>query len=490
MKYYTAFLEGLTSAQEQELMTLFFSKLNQYFKKQKNITIDKKNEKIWQRDKLFFYFDKKTRLLETERVNECKATLIKISIDLGLDTVCTNFFENLQFASSPEEALMLNSNGLLFSKSPRTHQNKNKKTTLLYDGVVSAEFGLAQVLDKNAGLILGHVHTDLSSYCELRELLPILQQQGLKAIYLELPYNTFSPLFNNFNKNKEQDTNQILAELKKNQLFKDNLNDEGKLIIENFRKLFIAAKKASINIYPCDVISLNFTDQTLKQVDKKHRLKVGDACMIRSIEKLQFDQKYPKFLALVGLAHAKNIAQELGVPSCFIGEKKQSQIHQEYISGIDYLCLSDNKALYPSGATPFLTFASHRFGQEEDPKIKVIIDHWNKLIQGISITFEKIPASEMKNAREVYIEYILEKLKSNKNEISTICTSSQQFITERLIKAIYPKSIELVHPKNWCSLFQCQRPYGIRLAETEADAFTVTLLNDLTIEKPAKLHSA
>ena len=127
-------------------------------------------------------------------------------------------------------------------------------------------------------------------------------------------------LIEDFNK-KKSDRRLIIRELKKgaSKLYQD------KSFLNKFGKLLIAAREQQIKLQSCDVNSLNVINQSEPILDENHRLNVGNACMIRSIEALQFQKKHPKFLLLVGLAHAPTIAHELGVPSCYIGDKKTVQ---------------------------------------------------------------------------------------------------------------------------------------------------------------------
>ena len=113
-----------------------------------------------------------------------------------------------------------------------------------------------------------------------------------------------------------------------------------------------------------------------------------------------------------------------------------------------------------------------------DPKISQIISHWDELFKKIP-RFSSIAAREIKTAKEVYIEYILEKSRGDKREISDICKTQQSLVIESLTEATYSKAVELAHPKNWYPLFYCQRPYGIRLADNENYAFTLAHLNAL-----------
>lgn len=496
MKYYAAFLEGLTPIQEEQLTCIFFNLLCTHLKenqkKSKPIHIDSTNEKIWQQEKLFFHYNKSTRLFETECVKQCQTALIKISKVIRLDEVGIDFFKNLKFAPSEEEALMLSDNGLLFSQSARSHKNKNSKQTILYDGLVSSEFALSEILKCNSGLILGHVHTDFSSYSEMISLLPVCKQHGVKVLYLELAYSIFSPLFEKFNNDKNSDINPILTELKKgtHKLYQEKAQE--KALLTNLKKLLIAARKQQLKLQACDVNSLNFINQSGRILDAKHRLQIGNACMLRSIETLQFMQKNPKFLLLVGLAHAQNIAQALDVPSSFIGDKKEFQECKEYAI-VDYAFFKGSSSALHALESNFFIKSDLRLDQTMDPKINEIISHWDALIKKIP-RFSSIPAREIKAAREVYIEYILQKTQSDKREISDICKTQQSLVIESLTQATYSKGVELAHPKNWYPLFYCQRPSGIRLAENEKYAFTLTCLNDReTIQgeiQLTKLHYA
>ncbi len=88
----------------------------------------------------------------------------------------------------------------------------------------------------------------------------------------------------------------------------------------------------------------------------------------------------------------------------------------------------------------------------------------------------------------------MEQLYASKRAIFDTCKALESLVVASLTLAIYSKSIHLVHPKNWYPLFYCQRPYGIRLAENENDAFTLARLNDLETTEGetyiAKPHSA
>lgn len=481
--HYAAFLEGLSINQQHELTTILFDKLYLLLnvdQKSEYTCPKQKNFKILKQGKTYFYYNSTSQLLESAYPEHCKKTLITAAKQLGFPEECVSFFQKLQFGSSEADALMLSANGLLFSKTPRIHKMNNQKVDLFYEGVVSAEFGINQLLVKNAGLVLGHLHLDFSSYVELCDLLPKIQT-NFKNIYFELPYSHFFPLFDSFNRNKKPNVEQILIKLSENKLYN---NDEKKELNDNFRKLFLAAKYSNITIYPCDVGSPNFFNLKERKVNKDLRLKVGNACMIRSIEKFQFNQKHPKkFMLLVGLAHAQTIAHELGVPCCFIGDRQQLANYQHFTQHFDYFCFSNSKTFYSFDSSYFWRSASNTLNQNHDPKIKQIIDHWDQLTQKMPKTFSLIPVKEIKNAREAYIEYILEHAAMSQNNISDICTTLEQFFIKQLQKAIYPKSTELLHPKNWCTLFQCQRPYGIRLAEKESEAFSVTHLNALTIKQ-------
>ena len=477
MKYYAAFLEGLTPLQEEQLTCILFYQLCSYLKenkkKFKRIIIDEMNEKIWQQEKLFFHYNKSTRLLETECVKQCQAALVTLSKKMGLDKLCFDFFKNLKFAPFKEEALMLSDNGLLFSQSSRSHKNKNIKQTILFDGLVSSEFAVSEILKFNSGLIFGHIHTDFSSYSEMIRLLPVCKQHGAKVLYLELPYSLFSPLFEKFNNDKNSDINTFLTELKKgtHKLYQE------KVLLTNLKKLLIAARKEQLKLQACDVNSLNFINQSGQILDAKHRLQIGNACMLRSIETLQFKQKYPKFLLLVGLAHAQTIAQALDVPSSFIGDKKEFQECKKYAI-LDYAFFRGSSSTLHASESNFFIKPDLRLNQTMDPKISQIISHWDELFKKIP-RFSSIAAREIKTAKEVYIEYILEKSRGDKREISDICKTQQSLVIESLTEATYSKAVELAHPKNWYPLFYCQRPYGIRLADNENYAFTLAHLNAL-----------
>ncbi|WP_342219487.1 hypothetical protein [Rickettsiella endosymbiont of Miltochrista miniata] len=492
MKHYAAFLEGLTPLQEEQLTCILFNQLcihltvNQ--KKSKPISIDNTNEKIWQQEKLFFHYNKNTRLLETECVKHSQAALVTISKKIGLDKLCSDFFKNLKFATSEAEALMLGDNGFLFSQSIRTYESKNSKNLPLFNGIVSSSFAIQQILTCNSGLVLGHVHNDTSSYAELISLLLTCKFQEIKILYLELPYRVFSPLLEDFNK-KKSDHRLIISELKKgaSKLYQD------KTFLKHFGKLLLAARNHGIAIQACDVNSLNFLNQTEQILDKEHRLKVGNACMIRSIEALQFKQHHPKFLLLVGLAHAHTIAQELGVPCCYIGDKKTVQDFSDLAYFMDYEFFAGSGSLRASKSNFFMKIGS-QLDQTSDPKINEIIIHWDELIKKIP-RFSSIPVREIEAAREIYVEYVLEKSHGNNRKISDICKTQQSLIIELLTQAVYSKFIELAHPKNWYPLFYCQRPYGIRLADNEKYAFTLTHLNALETsqaeaETVSKLHYA
>ncbi|WP_342146367.1 hypothetical protein [Rickettsiella endosymbiont of Aleochara curtula] len=487
MKYYAAFLEEFEPVEEKITSFLFniiLKNLEKNKKKSKSIRIDNVNEKIWLKEKLLFHFNKQTRLLETESVQTCKAEMIKFC-ELFPYAGCSDFFKNLNFASSETEALMLSDNGLLFSQSMRVHNSKRSKNLALFNGIVSPSFAMQQILMHNSGLVLGNVHNDASSYATLISLLPTCKSQEIKILYLELPYSIFSPLFEDFNQQKS-DHRLIISEIKKgaNKLYQD------KTFLNKFGKLLLRAREQQIKLQACDVNSLNFINQSELILDEKHRLNVGNACMIRSIEALQFQQKHPKFLLLVGLAHAPTIAHELGVPSCYIGDKKTIQDFSDLARIVDYEFFADNASFHAPKSNFFMKIPP-QLDQTSDPKINEIINHWHELIKIIP-RFTSITASEIKAAREVYIEYILEKSHIHKREISDICKTQQSLIIESLTQAIYSKSIELAHPKNWYPLFYCQRPYGIRLAEGEANAFTVTHLYDnetiKTEENLGKLH--
>ncbi len=491
MKHYAAFLEGMTPIEEEQLTCILFNQLCIYLtinqKKSKPISIDNTNEKIWQQEKLFFHYNKNTRLLETECVKYCQAALVIISKKIGLDKLCSDFFKNLKFAPSEAEALMLSDNGLLFSQSVRVHESKNSKNLPLFNGIVSSSFAMQKILMCNSGLVLGHAHNGISSYAELISLLANYKSQEIRILYLELPYRIFSPLFEDFNK-KKSDHRLIISELKKgaSKLYQD------KTFLNKFGKLLLAARDQQIKLQACDVNSLNFVNQSEPILDAEHRLKVGNACMIRSIETLQFKQKYPKFLLLVGLAHAHTIAHELGVPCCYIGNKKTVQNFSDLAQIVDYEFFADSDSFHASKSSFFIK--ADRLDQTSDPKINEIISHWDELIKQIP-RFSSIAAREIKAAREVYIEYILEKLQGDKHIISAICKNQQSLVTASLTQAVYSKSIELAHPKNWYPLFYCQRPHGIRLADNEKYAFTLTHLNALETsqaeaETVSKLHYA
>lgn len=197
MKYYAAFFEEFEPIEKKITSFLFniiLKNLEKNKKKSKSIRIDNVNEKIWLKEKLLFHFNKQTRLLETESVQACKAEIIK-ACKLFPYAECSDFFKNLKFASSEADALMLSDNGLLFSQSMRVHNSKNSKNIALFNGTVSSSFALQQILMLNSGLALGHVHTDYSSYSELVRLLPVCKKQGVKILYLELPYRIFFSLF-------------------------------------------------------------------------------------------------------------------------------------------------------------------------------------------------------------------------------------------------------------------------------------------------------
>jgi hypothetical protein len=443
MKYYAAFLEGLTPTQEKQITFFLFNLLCLHLKatqkKTKPLKIDAKNEKIWLQEKLFFHFDKQTRLIETESVQGCKAALVEASKVIS-NKVCIDFFKNLKFSSSKEEALMLSDNGLLFSKIPRVHKNNNVKKMVLFDGIVSSEFAINEMLRDNSGLVFGHAHNDISSYTELIGLLSTCQLQKIKILYLELPYACFSPLFADFNQ-KKSDHKLIINELKKgaSKLYQD------KTFLKGFAALLLAARNHGIAIQACDVNSLNFINPE-QVLNEKHRLTVGNACMIRSIETLQFKQHHPKFIVLTGLAHAQNIAHELGVPSCYIGEKQLFQEFSGLTKNMDY-AFTNSGILHPSESNFFIKIGT-RLDQTIDPKINEVIIHWQNLIKEIP-RFSSIAANEIKAAREVYIEYIMEKSHSNKRAISDICKTQQPIVIASLTQAIYSKFVELAHPKNW-----------------------------------------
>lgn len=491
MKYYAAFLEGLTPSQEEQLTSILFIKLCQHLidnpKNSKLIHIDKK---IYLQEKIFFNFDKKTRLLETECVKDCKTALIKISKDLGLEAVCIDFFKNLKFATSKEEALMLSNNGLLFSQTPRIHKTKHTKKIILFNGIVSSEFAINEVLTVNSGLVFGHDHNDIFSYTQLIDLLPICKLQKIKTLYLELPYASFSPLLAEFTQNKT--THKLIQELKKgaNKLY------QNKDFLKKYVALLVAAKAQGIAIQACDVNSLNFINYSEQFINEKHRLNVGNACMIRSIETLQFKQHHPKFILLVGLAHAQNIAHELGVPSCFIGHEQILREYSDLTRAIDYSV--NHSGTFRAQNSNFFLKPNVQLDQTMDPKINEVISHWNALIKKIP-RFSQIVAAEAKAAREVYLEYILQTIRSEGCKISDICKTQQSLVIESLTQAIYSKCVELTHPKNWYPLFYCQQPYGIRLAKNEKNAFSIKHLNDLeasqmetmeTNTELAKLHYA
>jgi hypothetical protein len=212
--------------------------------------------------------------------------------------------------------------------------------------------------------------------------------------------------------------------------------------------------------------------------------------MIRNIETLQVKQHHLKFLLLVGLAHAQIIAHELGVPSCYIGSSKTLQDFSALAKDTDY-AFTDG-ILHPLKPKFYLNVGV-QLDQTSDPKINTLVSHWNELIKQIP-QFSQIVAGETKAAREVYLEYIVQKSRLNQHEISSLCKALQPIVIASLTQAIYSKFYELAHPKNWSPLFYCQRPYGIRLAENEKNAFTITHLNDLetsqaeTETQLAKLH--
>lgn len=494
MKYYAALLEGFTPAQEEQLTCVLFNQLcidlKAHQKKSKPIHIDNTNEKIWLKEKLLFHFNKQTRLLETECVQVCKAEMAEACKVIPhpecndfFKIEFSDFFKNLQFAASEVEALMLSNNGLLFSQTARIHKINNSKKLFSFNGIVSFEFAIQQILNSNSGLVFGHVHDDISSYTELIRLLPICKLQKIKILYLELPYAIFSPLLENFNK-KLTHLNAIITELKKatNMLYHNNA------FFKKFTALITSARDHGITLRACDVNSVKFLNPSGKIMDGKHRLYVGNACMTRGIEFLQFKHNYPKFLLLVGLSHAPSIAHELGVPSCAIGDELQE--FSDLIKCMDF-CVTLNNVRPASNFKFFLTNAA-QIDQKLDPKVNEIINHWNELIKKIPL-LTSIPAREIKTAKEVYIKYILEKSCNNQREISDICKDQQALVIELLTQAIYSKYAELAHPKNWYPLFYCQRPYGIRLAENEKNAFTIARLNDLktSTEIPiAKLHYA
>ncbi|MFZ0219226.1 MAG: hypothetical protein WAL30_03370 [Candidatus Aquirickettsiella sp.] len=484
MKHYAAFLEGITPIEEKKLASFLFNQLYKHLKstqkKTKPIKIDVKNEKIWLRERLFFHFDSQTRLLESECAQACKAALIEASKDFLYQNF-TDFFKNIKFANSKEIALMLSNNGLLFSQSPRIHKNKNIKKLVSFNGIVSSEFAIEQILACNSGLIFGHAHDDTSSYAEIIRLMPSYKLQKIKILYLELPYNIFLPLFSDFNQ-KKSGHKLIINELKKriSKLYQD------KTFLKGFAALLLAARDHGIAIQACDVNSLNFNSQSRLLLDKKRRLKVGNACIVRSIEALQVKQHHPKFLLLVGLAHAQAIANELGLPSCAIGNKLQA--FSSLTQPIDY---SVTLSTLDASNSKFLTKFNARLDQTLDPKINEIISHWDVLIKKIP-KFSSIAVREITAAREVYLEYILKKSHRNKCEISDTCKTQQSLVIESLTQAIYSKFVELAHPKNWYPLFYCQRPYGIRLTKNEINAFTITHLDDLETSKAEtsimKLH--
>lgn len=490
--HYTAFFEGLSSEVERKLTFILFQGLYKHLnvdqKKSEYTCPDKKIFKILKKNNTFFYYNPSNQLLETSYPKQCHQAVLAISETLKFPKVCTEYFSKLKFYPSETEAYMQSFNGLLFSKTPRIYKVHYIKHALSFDGLVTAKFALEHILIENSGLVIGHDHSDFSSYIELGNLLAKLKEEGIKIAYLELSCR-FNPLFENFNNNKSG-VYSILTALKPEIIRVYKSKEMYKSILNGFKQFFLAAKNAKINIYPCDVDSLNFSDHVREQINVKHRLEVGNACMIRSIEKLQSDHKHPKFLVLVGLAHAKNIAQELGVPSCAIGDKNLLQDYQRYTKHIDNIYLTQSRSLYSSGTRS----SSYVFDQSKDPKIKEILEHWDKLTQKMPVDFSVIPIDEVKKARGIYIEFILEQTSINRGKISNICISSQLFLIEQLKKAIYAKCTELVHPKNWFSLFRCHRPYGIRLTEKERDAFTLSHLNDLVNNKPTesslKLHYA
>ncbi|MEN9449446.1 MAG: hypothetical protein RJA83_60 [Pseudomonadota bacterium] len=473
MKHYAAFLEGLTPIQEKQLTSFLFHLLCNHLQKkskQQFLKIDISHEKIWLKARLFFHFDKKTRLLETECVQACKAALIEVN-NVLLYPACIDFFKNLKFATSEEEALMLSDNGLLFSQTSRIHKSKNSKKLVLFNGIVSSEFAINQILNVNPGLIFGHAHNDTASYAELTRLLPTCKLQNIKILYLELPYSIFSPLFSDFNQ-KTSNHKHIITQLKKGiKLYQD------KTFLKSFAALLLGARDHGIAIQACDVNSLNFINYSKQLIDGKHRLGVGNACMIRTIEALQYRQAHPKFLLLAGLAHANSIADELGVPCCYIGEKKTFLNFPDLSLLVDYEFFTDSRILHSSESSFFMKIGT-RLDQTNDPKISAIIIHWNELIKQIP-RFSSIAAREIKAAREVYIEHILEKSQCDKREISDICKNQQSLIIASLTQATYSKGVELAHPKNWYPLFYCQRPYGIRLADNENYAFTPAHLKAL-----------
>lgn len=486
MKYYAAFLEGMTPAQEKQLTCILFNQLCIYLKahqkKSKPIHVDIANVKIWLKEKLLFYYNKNTRLLETECVMPCQDALVEISKVIGLDAVCIDFFKNLQFANSEVEAFMLSNNGLLFSQTTRIHKSNNYKKLVSFNGIVSSEFAIQQTLDCNSGLVFGHAHDDTSSYKMLISLLPICKLQKIETLYLELPYAIFFPLLEKFNK-KLTHPNLIINELKKctNKLYQNND------FLKKFGELIISARDHAIAVHACDVNSVNYLNLSDEIIDGKHRLDVGNACMTRGIEFLQFKHNYSKFLLLVSMSHAPSIAHELGVPACVIGDELQA--FPDLIKCMDF-CVTLNNMRPASNFKFFLNPA--QIDQTLDPKINQIVNYWNKLIKKIPL-LTSIPAREIKTAKEVYIEYILVKSFRNQGKISDICKDQQALVTALLTQAIYSKYAELAHPKNWYPLFYCQRPYGIRLAENEKNAFTIARLNDLKTSSQTsivKLHCA
>ncbi|MGC1853873.1 MAG: hypothetical protein WA659_00645 [Candidatus Aquirickettsiella sp.] len=495
MKYYAALLEGFTPAQEEQLTCVLFNQLcidlKAHQKKSKPIHIDNTNEKIWLKEKLLFHFNKQTRLLETECVQLCKAKMAEACKVIPhpecndfFKIEFSDFFKNLQFATSEVEACMLSNNGLLFSQTARIHKINNSKKLVSFNGIVSFEFAIQQILNSNSGLVFGHVHDDISSYTELIRLLPICKLQKIKILYLEFPYAIFSPLLENFNTKKSTHPNLVIQKLKKgaSKLYPNTS------FLKEFKNLIIAARDHGIAIHACDVNSISFFNSSGNMVDGNHRFNIGNACMIRGIEWLQFKHNYPKFLLLVDLAHAPSVAYELGVPSCTVGNKLQEF---SYLTEYMDFCTTLNTIRPASNFKFFLTNAA-QIDQKLDPKVNEIINHWNELIKKIPL-LTSIPAKEIKTAKEVYIEYILEKSFRNQGKTSDICKDQQALVIALLTQAIYSKYAELAHPKNWYPLFYCQRPYGIRLAENEKNAFTIARLNDLktSTEIPiAKLHCA
>ncbi len=121
--------------------------------------------------------------------------------------------------------------------------------------------------------------------------------------------------------------------------------------------MLLTAREQLISVQACDVMSANFIDHSQLQLNVRHRLKVGNACMIRSIEALQSKQNHPKFISLVGAAHAKDIAQALGVPSSFIGDKQQAKEDDIYYTKIlDYVFFTRCRTFYASDSMLYLNF--------------------------------------------------------------------------------------------------------------------------------------